>query len=193
MSEVKKLTDEKTLEFDDDVVDLFVEFDEGINVPNKTELSDEDIVKALGCCKKNEIENTCAYCSDCPASDWDCEEGITDCTVDLFQKAINLIYRLQSENKTLKTELRKECEEHEEFTKKAKEEIERLTERNYWLESEHEYQCEKSYFEGVKKGQEQAVKDTSKEICLKIIKDQPKPIKEKWVEWFKKEYGVEVE
>ena len=37
------------------------------------------------------------------------------------------------------------------------------------------------------------VKDTAKEICLKIIKDQPQPIKEKWVEWFKKEYGVEVE
>lgn len=38
----------------------------------------------------------------------------------------------------------------------------------------------------------QAVKDKAKEICLKIIKDQPQPIKEKWVEWFKKEYGVEV-
>lgn len=35
--------------------------------------------------------------------------------------------------------------------------------------------------------------DTAREICLKIIKDQPQPIKEKWVEWFKKEYGVEVE
>ena len=40
---------------------------------------------------------------------------------------------------------------------------------------------------------EQAVKDMAREICLKIIKDQPKPIREKWVEWFKKEYGVEVE
>ena len=39
----------------------------------------------------------------------------------------------------------------------------------------------------------QAVKDTAKEICLKIIKDQPQPIKEKWVDWFKKEYGIEVE
>lgn len=37
------------------------------------------------------------------------------------------------------------------------------------------------------------VKDTAKEICLKIIKGQPQPIQEKWVEWFKKEYGVEVE
>ena len=40
---------------------------------------------------------------------------------------------------------------------------------------------------------QQAVKDTAKEICLKIIKGQPQLIKEKWVEWFKKEYGVEVE
>lgn len=40
---------------------------------------------------------------------------------------------------------------------------------------------------------QQAVKDTAKEICLKIINGQPQLIKEKWVEWFKKEYGVEVE
>ena len=35
--------------------------------------------------------------------------------------------------------------------------------------------------------------DTAREICSKIIKGQPQPIQEKWVEWFKKEYGVEVE
>ena len=40
---------------------------------------------------------------------------------------------------------------------------------------------------------QQAVKDTAKEICLKIIKGQPQLINEKWVEWFKKEYVVEVE
>ena len=34
--------------------------------------------------------------------------------------------------------------------------------------------------------------DTAREICLKIIKAQPQPIKEKWVEWFKKEYGVDL-
>ena len=43
---------------------------------------------------------------------------------------LRIIHRLQNENETLKTELRKECEEHEEFTKKAKAEIERLTEEN---------------------------------------------------------------
>ena len=42
--------------------------------------------------------------------------------------------------------------------------VDELKERNYWLESEHEYQCEKSYFEGVEKGQERAVKDTAREI-----------------------------
>ena len=40
---------------------------------------------------------------------------------------------------------------------------------------------------------EQVVKDTAREICLKIIKGQPEPIKEKWLEFFKKDYGVEVE
>ena len=34
--------------------------------------------------------------------------------------------------------------------------------------------------------------DTAREICLKIIKVQPQPIKEKWVEWFKEEYGVDL-
>lgn len=40
---------------------------------------------------------------------------------------------------------------------------------------------------------ERAVKETAKEICLKIIKGQPQPIQESWADWFKKEYGVEVE
>mgnify|MGYP003288068378 CR=1 FL=1 len=39
----------------------------------------------------------------------------------------------------------------------------------------------------------QAVKDTAKEICLGIVKDMPIPIKEKWLEWFRERYGVEVE
>ena len=52
--------------------------------------------------------------------------------------------------------------------KELQEQVDKLKERNYWLESEHEYQCEKSYFEGVEKGKEQAVKDTAKELFCKI-------------------------
>lgn len=180
-----------------------------------------EIISTLECCSENGL------CGGCPyhIKKIDCVENHRH-----EKDTLALIKRLQSENKSLKDELRKECEEHEAFTKKAKEgidylkkcgdnfladyekaqkEIERLTEelemakrvdktsnstiaclskekaelqkqvdelkeRNYWLESEHEYQCEKSYFEGVAKGQEQAVKDTAKEIweyCVGILKE----------------------
>lgn len=65
----------------------------------------EEIVKSIENCKKNGIENTCQYCYTCPASIWDFEEGITECNVDLFQKTIDLIHRLQSENAEQKTEI----------------------------------------------------------------------------------------
>ena len=54
----------------------------------------KEIKKALECCKQNEIENTCEYCSKCPASDWDYE---TECNVELFQKSLTLINELESE------------------------------------------------------------------------------------------------
>ena len=59
----------------------------------------KEIKKCLECCKQNEIEDTCKYCLDCPASDWDYEKT---CTIDLFQKTITLINELESENETLK-------------------------------------------------------------------------------------------
>lgn len=79
-------------------------------------LTDEEIVKALECCYEADI-----LCSkDCPL------QGCESCSAIMGSLALDLIHRLQIENKTLKTELRKECEEHEEFTKKAKAEFERL-------------------------------------------------------------------
>ena len=62
----------------------------------------KEIKKALECCKQNEIEDTCKYCLDCPASDWDYEK---ECKIDLFQKTITLINELESENERLKTQL----------------------------------------------------------------------------------------
>ena len=59
----------------------------------------KEIKKGLGCCKQNEIEDTCKYCLDCPASNWDYEKT---CTIDLFQKTLTLINELESENETLK-------------------------------------------------------------------------------------------
>lgn len=58
----------------------------------------KEIKKALECCKQNEIENTCEYCSNCPASDWDYEK---ECNIDLFQKTLTLINELESDKDNL--------------------------------------------------------------------------------------------
>ena len=62
----------------------------------------KEIKEALECCKQNEIEETCGYCLVCPASNWDYEK---ECKIDLFQKTLTLINKLESENKRLKTQL----------------------------------------------------------------------------------------
>lgn len=77
-----------------------------------TEIDVGMIVKALECCKQKGGKDTCKYCYTCPASVWDFEDGITECNVDLFQKALNLIHRLQSENERL-------TEERDEYLTKA--------------------------------------------------------------------------
>lgn len=79
---------------------------------NEKKLTDEEIIKALEigskCCEHNYLEY------------WE--------LVGTCQNALDLIHRLQAENAGLKSELKRELAEHEEFTKKAKTEIERLTE-----------------------------------------------------------------
>lgn len=83
---------------------------------NEKKLTDEEIVKALECCEDDENVN----CGDCPL--------VRESCAVIRKYALDLIHRLQDENATLKAELKKELVEHEEFTKKAKAEIERLTE-----------------------------------------------------------------
>ena len=101
---------------------------------NEKKLTDEEIVKALECCVKGETCTTCPYFI----------KGI-DCVYHRRAEgnALDLIHRLQAENEELKSpkfaswklkffrlkeEFDKELAEHEEFAKKAKAEIERLTE-----------------------------------------------------------------
>lgn len=57
-------------------------------------------------------------------------------------------------------------------------------------EQENHIIMTKVNYESIMQQLKQARKGTAREICLKIIKELPQPIKEKWVEWFKKEYGV---
>lgn len=74
--------------------------------------------------------------------------------LDYFQKLSDYHEGNQKELEAKNTELQKQVDE--------------LKERNYWLESEHEHQCEKSYFDGVEKGQQQAVKDTAEKFADKL-------------------------
>ena len=96
----------------------------------KIKLTDEEIVKALECCSCDVCSNCCLYGKG----------GMDECTSKLAKNAFELVNRLRSENeelnkdyieldiecRELRTELEKELNEHEEFTKKAKAEIERL-------------------------------------------------------------------
>lgn len=80
----------------------------------ENKMTDEEIVKAL-----ESLEGQ--YISYIDNDDDKCKLLFIDNILDFIQ-------RLQSEKEQLKSELKKELSEHEEFTKRAKAEIERLTE-----------------------------------------------------------------
>ena len=123
------------------------------------------------------------------------EEKMLKCIQLYCQQGIAVIERLQSENKELKSpkfaswklkffnlkeEFDKELSEHEEFTKKAKAEIERL---------KIDFKNEKNWGKIQTK---QAVKDTAKEIFTALYHREEMGFDV--IKWFAKEYyGVEVE
>ena len=134
-------------------------------------LTDEEIVRALEC-MANSLSGTSGY------------------TVDIIPYAIDLIHRLQDENNQLKSpkfaswklkffrlkeEFDKELAEHEEFTKKAKAEIERL---------KIDIKNEKNWGKIQTK---QAVKDAAKEILDEVSKH----FGGKWLVELYKKYGLE--
>ena len=162
------------------------------------------------------------------------EEKMLKCIQLYCQQGIAVIERLQSENKELKSpkfaswklkffnlkeEFDKELSEHEEFTKKAKAEIERLTEYNAnlngmcleFIDKNAELQKQVDelkafkdeaislslYGVGLKDGKALAVKDTVKEIFAKV-KAILNYLDNEWeisnaLYPLEKEYGVEVE
>lgn len=127
-------------------------------------LTDEEIVKALECCIKGV---TVSNCAECPLDM--IEEDCCYYTPTLIDRyALDLIHRLKKENEELKSpkfaswklkffnlkeEFDKELAEHEEFTKKANAEIERLK-----LDLENEKNWGKIQTK-------QAVKDTAKKFA----------------------------
>lgn len=188
--------------------------DKDINVRSKMEekkLTDEEIVKALECCIKGV---TVSNCAECPLDM--IEEDCCYYTPTLIDRyALDLIHRLQKENEELKSpkfaswklkffnlkeEFDKELAEHEEFTKKANAEIERLTEeldlanetidhnnkRYEKVSIERQKALDRvDYLEDallekirrneelitvIKQAEQQAVKDTAKEIFTELYK-----------------------
>ena len=170
-------------------------------------LTDEVVVKALEHCSHN---RSCEYCyhNDERGS------GEIVCRSRLMGKSLDLIHRLQKENEELKSpkfaswklkffnlkeEFDKELSDHEEFTKKATAEIERL---------KIDIKNEKNWGKIQTK---QAVKDTAKEIFKNIFESlvfgHPAPNEEyrngyeqalydydeKLRKFAKECYGVEVE
>lgn len=128
-------------------------------------LTDEQIVKSaeycanhLDCSKQCPLYTTKNICCTTTFSD--------------------LIHRLQSENENLKNELRKECEEHEEFTQKAKAEIERLTE-DVKLAND-------LYLERTKVLEDFRKKNTELQSNIKQLEGDFAIQRDKKVEWFKK-------
>lgn len=121
---------------------------------------------------------------------------------EVIFNAIKTIYALQEENAELQKQVDGWVRVHDEqlhcmqvltiennnLQKQVDEMTDHLSEKQNAL-----WDLQDDFDNLLAEGKQQAVKDTAKEICSKIIKGQPQPIQEKWLEWFKKEYGVEVE
>ena len=67
-------------------------------------MTDNEIIKALECCKKNEKHSTCEYCKECPASWCDLKDNEDNCYDVLYSRSIDLILRQRAEIEKLKTE-----------------------------------------------------------------------------------------
>ena len=190
----------------------------------KNAITDEEIAKAI----LQQIE----YNAGIPYID----EWLKVKTIK-FTDILNFIHRLQAENKELKSpkfaswklkffnlreEFDKELAEHEEFTKNAKAEIERLKDENIEERDIHfknlcgykdeiarlqkqvdelnKKQANKYALEAIyNNGYEQAVKDTAKEISKKVVDlnviygDDFRLFLDNFELWVKERYGVEVE
>ena len=167
-----------------------------IDVSSK--LTDEEIVKALETCVANRGTGCWKSCTN--------KGAMMVCDNEMYvELLLDLIHRLQDENKYLKTccdqfiaDYKKELAEHEEFALKAKTEIERLTkerdkQRKLYVKEFAEHANHLGEFEKIK---QQAVKDTAKEI-LQELYDQIDENTPKWVgaqiKIIAKRKGVEVE
>ena len=78
---------------------------------DEKKLTDEEIVKALGCCMSSGV------CMDCPRNTINC--SVVDCRNGLYANAISAIHRLQAENAELQKQV-DELKKYKEFVDACK-------------------------------------------------------------------------
>ena len=66
-------------------------------------MTDNEIIKALECCRDDERYDTCEYCLKCPVSNYNLDEETeaVNCVDALLTRAIDLIKRKDAENERL--------------------------------------------------------------------------------------------
>ena len=67
-------------------------------------MTDNEIVKALECCRKNEKQNTAEYCLKCPFSKCDLGKDEDSCIDALYNRTIRLIRRKKAKIERLQKE-----------------------------------------------------------------------------------------
>lgn len=150
-------------------------------------LTDEEIINCFElCCVKN------IDCDSCPYDKRDYCGTTNKDILELLKNQKAEIERLTGESDEMFDRHAKENLSASILIEQRNNEIAELQKQVEELENRFENKAHCNMSENCSMVQ-QAVKETAREICLKIIKDQPQPIQKKWVEWFNKEYGVEVE
>ncbi len=165
-------------------------------VEMEKKMTDEEIVASLECCRKNDLEDTCAYCIGCPASNYYAldYEGDEECIGYVMRKAIETIQRLTEENAILKGNPPMCVGRSNGKTIRAKLlAFDKMKERNAELQKQvdalmgfkNEAISMSLYGKGRKDGAEVAVKDMAKEI----LTDAKKWVKEHYKDTVTDSFG----
>ena len=127
-------------------------------------LTDEEIIKSLEHCSHN---RSCEYCYH----NDEVGSGEIVCRGRLMQKSLDLIHRLQDENKRLIEELKEEKVWFSELLQSKNElqkQVDELTSEITEMKSYYSIKG-KSIFDIIKEKEQQAVKDTAKEILSEMF------------------------
>ena len=136
-------------------------------------MTDNEIIKALECCRDDERYDTCEYCLKCPVSNYNLDEETeaVNCVDALLTRAIDIIKRNDAEIEELYKSLDKRILENE--AKKA--EIEQWKEeankyQNNWCESVKEIERLKDFCDIYSNEGERAIKEFAERLKKKAFK-----------------------